>query len=292
MFAAHGFQAESQWVPDGEGRETYVAVGGSGSPTRILVHGGMSEAGGWALLAGRLEGRLAIADRPGHGLSYDIDYREVDDYLEAAAEWVESVADGVGGAPVDLIGSSMGGFFATAFAVKHPQRVRRLVLVAAPAGIDRHLPLFPRLAANAVTGRLLFRSSFENPEQLRNRAYASLVVHPDRVPDDQLEVEFHATLRPGFGLMAHTMFRAVTSIRGWPSRYLIKERLIHLETPTLFAWGEQDTRAYPPSLGREIADKMKNADFVLLPDAGHAPWIDQPDLTARAINRFLDPPQG
>lgn len=291
MFAAHGFVANSQWVRDEDGRETYLAVGGTGSPTRILVHGGMSEAGGWALLAGRLNGRLAIADRPGHGLSYDIDYRRVDDYFEAATLWIQSIADGIGETEVDLIGSSMGGFFTTAFAVKHPHRVRRLVLVAAPAGIDRSLPIFPRLAANAITGRLLFRSTFDSPEQLRERAYRSLVAHPDRVPDDQLDVEFQAGLRPGFGLMAHTMFRAVTSVRGWPSRYLIKERLINLEIPTLIAWGEQDTNAYPPSLGQEIAAKMKDAEFVLLPDAGHAPWIDQPDLTAEAINSFLDRPQ-
>lgn len=290
MFSAHGFSAESQWVQDQHGRQTYLAVGGTGSPTRLLVHGGMAEAGNWALLAGRLNGRLAIADRPGHGLGYDIDYRQVDDYFEAAADWVESIVDALGEAHVDLIGSSMGGFFTTAFAVKHPQRVRRLVLVAAPAGLERSIPIFFRLAGNPLTGPRFFRSTFDNPEQLRDRAYSSLVVHPDRVPDDQLDVEFQASLRPGFGLMAHTMFRAVTNIRGFRTRYLIKERLNNLDTPTLIAWGDNDTNFYKPALGREIAANMNDAEFVALPDAGHAPWIDQPDLTARAINSYLDRP--
>lgn len=288
MLAAHGFGAESQWVRDEVGRETYLAVGGTGSPTRILVHGGMSEAGEWALLAGRLNGRLVLADRPGHGLGYDIDYRQVDDYFEAAADWIASIVDGLGETQVDLIGSSMGGYFTAAFAVKYPQRVRRLVLVAAPAGLERSIPIFPRLAGNPITGPRLFRSSFESPEQMRDRAYSSLVVHPDRVPDDQLEVGFQAAQRPGFGLTAHSMFRAVTNIRGFRSRYLIKERLVNLDTPTLIAWGEQDTDIYPPALGQEITTKMKDAEFVALPDAGHAPWIDQPDLTAQIINSYLD----
>lgn len=288
MFAAHGFDAQSQRVRDRAGRETYLAVGGTGSTTRILIHGGMAEAGNWAVLAGRLDGRLVLADRPGHGLSYDIDYRKVDDYFGAAADWLKTIVDGLGEPQVDLIGSSMGGFFSTAFTVTHPERVRRLVLVAAPAGLSRHLPIFPRLAGNPITGRLLFRSPFDNPEQLRNRAYPSLVVNLDRVPADQLEVEFQAGLRPGFGLMAHSMFRAVADLRGWRTRYLINGHLVNLDTPTLIAWGEQDTSFYPPALGQDIAANMPNAEFVNLPEAGHAPWIDQPDLAAEAINSFLD----
>lgn len=125
----------------------------------------------------------------------------------------------------------MGGYFTTAFAVKHPQRVRRLFLVAPPAGLERSIPIFFRLAGNPLTGPRFFRSTFDNREELRDGAYSSLVVHPDRVPDEQLDVEFQASLRPGFGLMAHTMFRAVTDMRGFRTRYLIKERLNNLKLP-------------------------------------------------------------
>ena len=288
LFAAHGLEAEGRLIPDRAGNETYVVVGGTGSPVRVLVHGGLSEAASWAVLAGRLNGRLAIPDRPGYGLSYPIDYRNVDDYLLAAADWLESVVDGLGEEQVDLIGSSMGGFFATAFAVQHPQRVRRLVLLAAPAGIERRIPVFLRLWGNPITGRLLMRSKMGSPEQLRERAYSSLVVHPDRVPGDQLEIEYAAGQLPAFGFTTYTMLRAATNLRGWRSRYLIKDKLVELDNPTLIAWGADDTNFSTPSLGREIASKMPNATFQLLPDAGHAPWIDQPELTAETVNNYLD----
>lgn len=79
-------------------------------------------------------------------------------------------------------------------------------------------------------------------------------------------------------------------IRGFRTRYLIKERLINLDTPTLIAWGERDTNIYPPALGQETAAKMKDADFVLLPDAGHAPGSINPtsppkQSTATSTNR-------
>ncbi|MGH2805260.1 MAG: alpha/beta fold hydrolase, partial [Thermoleophilaceae bacterium] len=73
-------------------------------------------------------------------MSYPIDYREVD-YRGAAAEWLLDLLDAIDADQVDLVGNSMGGFFSMAFAIAHPHRVRRLVLVGAPAGLDRDLPL-------------------------------------------------------------------------------------------------------------------------------------------------------
>lgn len=84
------------------------------------------------------------------------------------------------------------------------------------------------------------------------------------------------------------MLRASIGLRGFRRRYLVGEDLAALEIPTLIAWGEQDTGFYPPSLGQEIATKMADGEFVLVPDAGHIPWIDQPEIVATAVIHFLD----
>lgn len=137
LLARYGFEGESRWVVDREGRRTYAIVRGEGPCPTMLVHGGLSHAGEWHSLAGRLPGQVVIPDRPGCGLSYPIDYLGVD-YRRAAADWLLDLADGIGSDQVDLVGNSMGGFFCIAIA--HPERVRRLVLVGAPAGLDRTLP--------------------------------------------------------------------------------------------------------------------------------------------------------
>lgn len=289
LFDAHGLNGKSHRVTDATGNQTYMILGGDeGSPARILIHGGLSESAHWAMLAGRLTGRVVIPDRPGYGLSHAIDYRKVEHFGEAAADWLLSVIEGIGEDRIDLVGTSMGGFFAISFANRHPERVRRLVLLAAPAGIDRHIPWFLKMWANPVTGRLFMNSSLEGPEQLRERVYAGLVAHPERVPADQLEVEFAAGQLPDFAIAAHSMLRASIGLRGFRRRYLVGEDLAALEIPTLIAWGEKDTSFYPPSLGREMATKMVDGEFVLIPDAGHMPWIDELDLVAEAVNQFLD----
>jgi len=95
-------------------------------------------------LAGRLEGPLVVPDRPGFGLTYPVDYRKVD-FRSEAAGWMLDLVEGLGVEKVNLIGASMGGFFAMALATAYPQRVRRLILLGSAAGLFRGFPLFLRL---------------------------------------------------------------------------------------------------------------------------------------------------
>jgi 2-hydroxy-6-oxonona-2,4-dienedioate hydrolase len=126
-FSAQGFEGQGRRLAGRLG-DTYVVTGGDGTPRRLLIHGGMSEASEWGLLAGPLGGAIAIADRPGCGLSYRIDYTRIDDFRAAASAWVGEVMDGVGMEQADLVANSMGAYFAMAYATENPERVRRLVL--------------------------------------------------------------------------------------------------------------------------------------------------------------------
>jgi pimeloyl-ACP methyl ester carboxylesterase len=288
LFARYGFEGESRWVTDREGRRTYMIGRGEGPCPTVLVHGGLSEASEWALLAGRIPGHVIIPDRPGCGLSYPIDYRGVD-YRKAAASWLLDLVDGIGAEQVDLVGNSMGGFFATAFALAHPDRVRHLVLPGAPAGLDKHIPLFLRLWGNRISGPLMMKLGITRPpsaEALRKRVFATLLVaHPERVPLDMLEVMIAAAEIPGVGHTAHTMLRAVTDLRGWRSRLMMRDDMAHLPVPTLFVWGDADVFA-PPSSGYDMAARMPNAHVEVIADAGHLPWLDRPDTVAAAIIGF------
>src|SRR5262245_20160403 len=111
LFARYGVEGESRRIPDRQGRETYsVAVGDEPSPT-VLVHGGLSDASEWVLLAAQLDRPLVMLDRPGYGLTYRIDYRKLE-FRRAAADWLLELTDGLGVERIDLLGASMGGFFA------------------------------------------------------------------------------------------------------------------------------------------------------------------------------------
>jgi pimeloyl-ACP methyl ester carboxylesterase len=81
--------------------------------------------------------RCIAVDRPGHGISYRVDYGEVSNFRADAAAFVGRTLDLLGLERATLVANSMGAFFAIVFALAHPERVARLVLVGAPAGIVR-----------------------------------------------------------------------------------------------------------------------------------------------------------
>ena len=285
LFARYGFEAEGRWLADREGRSTYLMSRGEGDRPIVLVHGGLSQASEWAPVAARIPGRVILPDRPGCGLSYPVDYRGAD-YRKAAAEWMLDLLAGIDADQVDLVGNSMGGFFAIAFALASPERVRRLVLVGAPAGLDRPLPLFLRLWGNPIAGQLIRRMKISDAETLRKRVYPLLVAHPEQVPAELLELELAAGELPGVDWSAYTMLRAVTTLRGFRRSLMMREELARLEVPSLFLWGDADTFA-PPSSGRDMAARMPAAAIEVIPDTGHKPQLERPDRLAGAVTRFL-----
>lgn len=285
LFAAHRAECRSRWIPDRRNRQTYALVRGEGPSPTLLIHGGLSDASEWALLAGRLDGSLIIPDRPGYGLTFRIDYRQLD-FRRAAADWLLELVDALGVETIDLLGASMGGFFALAFATSHPERVRRLVLLGAPVGLFREIPLFLRLWGNPAVGRLISHMKISDAETLRKRAFAGLVAHPERVPVEFLEVAIAGGALPGTSLTTRTMLHAITSLRGLRRRAWMGEDILDLDVPTLFVWGDQDGQA-GPSIGAEFSRRMPQAKFTIVDDAGHMPQLDQPEAVASIVRAFL-----
>jgi pimeloyl-ACP methyl ester carboxylesterase len=285
LFAAHGLEGRSRRIADPAGRETYAIVRGDGGCPTVLVHGGV---GGteWALLAGLLKGPLVIPDRPGFGLSYPIDYRKVDIRSDASA-WLLNLVDGLGVEKINLVGASMGGLFAMAFAAAHPQRLRRLSILGAPAGLFRDFPFFLRLWGNPVLGPLISRLKISDIETLRKRVFSGYVVYPEQIPSDVLEVALAGTALPPAAFTTHTILNAVTTVRGLRPELLMREEMARLEVPTRFVWGDQD-RVAAFRIGDELARRMSDGKFTLIEDAGHLPQLDQPEAVAEAMNPELE----
>ncbi len=281
VFRAHGLDGRSRRIPGRTGRETYAIVCGDGPRPTVLVHGGFGPASEWALVAGRLAGPLVIPDRPGYGLTYRVDYRRVD-FRQDAAGWLLDLVEGLDVEKIDLVGASMGGFFAMAFATAHPERVRRLILLGAPAGLVRQLPLFLRLWGNPVVGRLISRMKMPDAETMRTRAFAGLVAHPERIPLDLLEVALAGSALPGTALTSRTMLQAFVTLRGLRESMWMGKDMARLDVPTRFVWGDQD-RLAPASIGNEFAERMSDGHITVIPDAGHVPHLDQPEAVAAVV---------
>src|SRR6476619_3920455 len=286
-FRRRGFSGVGRRIPDHAGRQTYILVSEekSACPT-VLVHGGVGNTIEWADLAPKLETPLVIPDRPGFGLSYPIDYRRLD-FRADAARWLLELTDGLGVDKIDLVGNSMGGFFAIAFAGAHPDRVRKLVLCGTAGGLFPRPGLFLQLWATPGVGALISKIRFRDTDMLRKRAFGSYLMHPVRIPDDLLEVALLGINLPGTADTNQAIMQAVATIRGWRPQLRLESALATLPVPTLFICGDHDPLA-GPDVGRDLTTRMPDAHITVITDAGHIPHLDQPEPVAAALNDFLE----
>jgi pimeloyl-ACP methyl ester carboxylesterase len=287
-FRSRGFVGVGRRIPDLAGRETYVLISGESPCPTVLVHGGAGNTVEWADVAPKLVGPVVIPDRPGFGLSYPHDYRRVD-YRADAARWLLELADGLGVDRIDLVGNSMGGFFAIAFATAHPERVRRLALCGSPGGLFPKLGLFLQLWATPGIGALISKIRFRDAETLRRRLFGNYVVHPERVAADLLDVALLGINLPGTADTNRAILQAVATFRGWRPEMRLDDALAALAVPTLFVWGDSDQLS-GVGIAQDLATRMPDARIDVIPHAGHIPHLDQPGPVAAALNEFLRNP--
>ncbi|MDL9981282.1 alpha/beta fold hydrolase [Microbacterium sp. ASV49] len=298
LYAQRGLSVRNRFVDLADPpMRVHVTEVGSGEPL-VLIHGGNSVAMSWLPLLPALASRFRVIlpDRPGCGLTGPFDYRGVDLRAHGAA-FVAGLLDGLGLERAALAANSMGGYFALAFAVEHPERVSRLILLGEPAGSSERAPLFHRLVGTRGLNALLYATVLRPPGDAvglrQGWAKGRLVVHPDRVPDDLAECLAAGARLPGASRSWRRMVERVfvpagsgVFARGMRATRALAPELARVSCPTLFLWGSEDPLG-APDVGRGLAERMPDARLVEIPDAGHLPWIDQPDRCATGILEFL-----
>lgn len=231
-----------QHAVDVERRSVRYRVVGTGEPL-VLVHG---LSGSWRWWSRLLE-LLAVRRRV-----HVVDLPPVRHPVRAAelSAWLVRWLDAVGLERADIAGHSLGGLVAAELAATHPERVRRLVLVA-PAGIP--------------CGRSLTRRAVP----LVGTLYAVRRSLPMITAD---------ALRTGPLAMARGI--AFVSSRD------LRADLAGVRAPTLLVWGERD-RLVPPRIADEWQQLVPDVRLVYLP-CGHVPMLEAPRQLAECMLAFLD----
>jgi pimeloyl-ACP methyl ester carboxylesterase len=268
--------------------ETQVAEIGDGPPL-LLVHGGLDNAFAWTPLLGKLARtrRVIAVDLPGHGLADPFDYAGVD-LLDLGRAFLGETLDALRLPVVDIAAHSLGGLLAVAFALDAPQRVSRLVLVGAPAGVKRpNVPLQLRIIGLPFVGQRIGRFLLSKPTRDGDRRFWGqvLVVHPERLDGAHIDADVASQRRNAASHLS--LLGCVLDAGGVRQRFMLGERWHALRTPTVFLWGERDTFLSPAEGEQAIAACGASPRVIRIPDAGHVPWIDQPERVVVEIERFL-----
>jgi len=286
LLARHAPDTRSRRVRWSQG-ETQILELGAGAPL-LLVHGALGAGFAWAPILPSLARvhRILVVDLPGHGLADPFDYRRVD-LLGLAQTFLRDILDALDLRSVDIVANSVGGLWSVAFAIEAPDRVARLVLVGAPAGIKRPgMPLQLRLLCLPLIGQSLARRLMSKPTRDRIRTLWGqvLVVHPERIEDALLDAAVASQRR---NLASHlSVVRCLGDAGGLRRTLLLGERWQDLKVPTVFLWGERDT-FLPPAAGEALVAHNSNRHLIRIPDAGHLPWIDNAERIVAEIEGFV-----
>ena len=289
LLAGNGNTVHSRFVQIAKPRlRVQVLEGGGGEPV-LLLHGGSGMAAQWEPLLSRLASGFHVyaPDRPGCGLTDMFSYRDVP-LREHAVDFVLATMDALGLESANLVGNSMGGYFALVFALAHPERVKRLVTVGEPAGSSASIPPGNRILAIRGLNGLVYATVMKPGASATYEGFKRiLVAHPDRLSPGYLDCCTAASEIPGATESWLTLLEDCHITGGRSTlTYSLRPELSRLSMPTLLIWGDKDSFG-PPSLAQEMARIIPQGRAQIVPDAGHLAWLDQPETVAGLITGFL-----
>ncbi|MCZ7529992.1 MAG: alpha/beta hydrolase [Acidimicrobiia bacterium] len=259
------------------GLELHVDARGDG-PGLVLVHGFGGASDDFADhhddLAERF--RTVTFDHRGHGRSdgpADAEYS-----IDRFGADTLAVADHLGLDRFHLVGYSMGGMAARRVALRAPERLLSLVLMDTCGGptpmMDAELMTAGATLVDAE-GMGALKALMDEADPLGSSpAHQRLLAERDGYAD---------FLRWRWEALAPAMYSAM--LREFPVQTDDHDALRSLRLSTLVMVGEHDTEFLEPS--RRLADVIDGARLVTVPEAGHAPQFEAPDVWYAALTDFL-----
>ncbi|MEE3325919.1 MAG: 2-succinyl-6-hydroxy-2,4-cyclohexadiene-1-carboxylate synthase [Myxococcota bacterium] len=264
-----------------EGVRLHVVSEGEGDPVLIL-HGFTGSVESMACVSDRLrEGfRVHRVDLVGHGGSESPALAEAFSMSQCVAQ-IRSLLDALELPSVSVIGYSMGGRVALSLAVAHPERVSRLVLVGASPGLaDPAERAARRTADEALADRILREGLEEFVDQwMANPLFAS-----------QARLGEAALARARAERLRGSAAGLAGSLRGMGTGSMppLHEDLPRLRLPVLCVVGEEDGKFR--ALGERMVTALPQGELQLIPSAGHAAHLEQPEAFAQAFAMFASAP--
>jgi len=238
---------------------------GSGPPL-VLIHGIGGDADEWAFCLDPLSAshRVIALDLLGFGRS---DKPFLAYSIAVFVEVLEAFLHKLDLARPTLIGESLGGWIAAAYALQHPQAVDKLVLVDA-AGVwneTKELPVD------------LHVSTRQHMREIMQLLFYDKTLATDALIDFAYELH----LERGDG---YTIHRVLQNLRD--GHESLDDKIAALKVPTLIMWGEND-ELIPAATGRLIHRLVPNSRLEVIAQCGHLPALEKPAELTNCVLNFL-----
>lgn len=290
LAGALSYEATSRYTETGELRLHYHEAGPADGTPVVLLHGGGPGASAWSNFGRNLPAfaesfRTVMVDQPGFGASEKPEVRG--QYFTFSADALLSVLDELGIERAHLIGNSLGGGTAVRFALRHPDRAGRLVLMA-PGGLG--LNVFAPDPTEGVKRLYQFAAPpGPTPEKLAE-FLRTLVYDQSLVTDELVAERFRTASDPeslrAMASMGKSFTRPDTLEEGmlWREAYRLRQRV-------LLIWGREDR--VNPLDGALLALKLiPRAELHVFGRCGHWAQLEKFHEFNRLATAFLSAHDG
>jgi pimeloyl-ACP methyl ester carboxylesterase len=256
----------------------YIELGEG--PPLVLVHGSLGDFRVWAPVLGPLSRNrklIVVSLRhffpehwDGKGGSFTI-RQHVDDLI--------SFTEALGLGPVDLCGHSRGGHIAFRMAQQRPDMIRKLILAEPGGTLDETLQ--PATAASAKPAQRIHVDE-ASAKIAAGDIDGGLRTFKDSIDGDGAWAALPAAERQLRRDNAMTLLAQTNEQRKPYSRSDAEQ----ITVPTLFIGGSE-TPGLLPVILKALSTHVRGAEVVMLPDATHVMFVQQPELFCDAVLRFL-----
>lgn len=260
------------------GRNVWLLENGSGAPL-LYLHGFAdvhSVKENWLPFHERLAEHARLIAPAHPGCAQTDENKDIDVVEDVVFHYLE-VLDALKLTQFDVVGSCVGGWIAAELAVRHPEKIRRLVLIGA-SGLfvegaligDVFMMAQPEYGSSYATLRQMLFSSANDP--------MALEMFPDGKGELEDEVRRYQMLR-------------LSSRIGFKPPYFynhsLRNRLHRISAEALVIWGEKDNFV-PRSHGETYAKLIPNSRALkIIVGAGHSAHVEKPEETAKLVLDFL-----
>ncbi len=263
------------------GVQYYVEQSGDG-PSLLLLHGFTGSVATWEpqIAAWRDRYTCLAIDLLGHGQSDAPADPARYGMAEAVADLI-SILDELGIARTHLLGYSLGGRVALALAVAQPDRSGGLVLESASPGLATAEERAARVAADEALAASIERDGV--PAFVDRWEALPLWASQATLPPATRAALHNGRLHNRAAGLANSLRGLGTGVQ--PS---LHDQLGRLNVPTLCLAGTFDAKFV--ALAEDLTVALPQAQLALIPGAGHAAHLEQPDAFNQTVSNFLSQP--
>ena len=268
-------QAPSAFIKIAGTMVHYRDSGSKTAPALVFLHGFGSSLHTWDEWSKTLEQnyRVIRLDLPGFGLSNENDDNDFSDTHDITV--IMGLLEALGIHKASFIGNSLGGKLAWRIASAYPERVEKLVLMSpdgfASEGFDYDKQPEPSFMLSAMTVAL--------PKPLLKMSLVPAYADPHSLTPAMIDRYHDLMCAPGIRKSIVARF----------NQTLLKDPvplLQKIQADTLLMWGERDAMI-PMANATDYTNAIPSSHLIVLPNVGHLPQEEQPQLGLVALQKFL-----